>query len=85
MKVYSAEKIRKNKNMGILIPKLLTLEKALKQIDNYPITVQESIVIPRHLLSNEILKLREKVYNLQDNNKDAEAICLIKEWINNNY
>lgn len=85
MKVYSAEKIRKNKNMGILIPKLLTLEKALKQIDNYPITVQESIVIPGDLLTNEILKLGEKVYNLQNNNKDAEAISLIKEWINNNY
>lgn len=85
MKVYSVEKIIKNKNMGILIPKLLTLKHALKLIDNTAITVRESIVIPGDLLTSEILKLGEKVYNLQENNKDSEAISLIKEWINNNY
>ena len=74
----------KNKNMGIIIPNLLTLEQALKQINNYPITIQESIVIPGDLLTNEIFKLGEKIYNLQNSNKDAEAINLIKEWINNN-
>ena len=85
MKVYSTKKIMKNKNMGIIIPNLLTLEQALKQINNYPITIQESIVIPGDLLTNEIFKLGEKIYNLQNSNKDAEAINLIKEWINNNY